>query len=154
MSPPDLAPRDPDYAARIARSFARQAFMAHLGAELVAVAPGRVEIAVAIRPALLQQHGFAHAGVAWSIADTAAGFAAQSLMPPERTVLTVELKINLMAPARGARLEARGHVLRAGRTLITARAEVATLDETGAETAVAEALGTFIAADGIPERDG
>jgi uncharacterized protein (TIGR00369 family) len=119
-----VAPRDPDFAARVRASFAAQRFMAHLGAELLSVAPGAVEIALPLRPALTQHHGYAHAGATWSIADTAAGFAAQTLMAPDEGVLTVELKINLLAPARGARLIARGRVERAGRRLTVGRADV------------------------------
>ncbi len=75
-----MTPRDPDFAARVRRAFAGQGFMALLGAELVSVAPGAVDIALPLRPALSQHHGYAHAGASWAIADTAAGFAAQTLM--------------------------------------------------------------------------
>ena len=73
-------PRDPDFAARVHRSFGRQPFMTLLGARLTAIGPGAVEIELPLRPDLEQQHGYAHAGAAWSIADSAAGYAAQSLM--------------------------------------------------------------------------
>jgi uncharacterized protein (TIGR00369 family) len=148
---PAPTPRYPDYADRVRRSFARQRFMSLLGAEIVSVAPGAVEIALPLHEALEQQHGFAHAGAAWSIADSAAGYAAQTLMAAGDGVLTVELKINLLAPARGARLIARGRVERAGRTLTVARSDVAVLDETGAETAVATALGTFMRMEGLAD---
>ena len=148
MSP---APRDPDFAARVARSFARQSFMALIGAELGAVAPGAVEIVLPLRPDLEQQHGYAHAGAAWAIADSAAGYAAQTLMGPEDGVLTVELKINLLAPAAGLRLIARGRVEKAGRTLTVGRADVAALGADGAETAVATALGTFMRMPGLAD---
>lgn len=151
MSGPE--PRDPDYAARVAASFARQAFMGLLGAELLSVAPGAVAIALPVRPELGQQHGFVHAGAAWAIADSAAGYAAQSLMPPGDGVLTVELKINLLAPARGSRLVARGRVERAGRTLTVACAEVVAEAE-GGETPVATALGTFMRMEGLADRPG
>jgi uncharacterized protein (TIGR00369 family) len=154
MSAP--SPRDPDFAARVRASFARQRFMALLGAEVVAVGPGAVEIALPLRPELSQQHGYAHAGAAWAIADSAAGYAAQTLMGPADGVLTVELKINLLAPARGARLVARGRVERAGRRLTVARAEVSAV-ENGAETPVALALGTFMTMAGLadaPNLDG
>ncbi len=152
MSPPHPAPRDPAYAARVREGFARQGFMALLGAELVSVAPGAVEIALPLRPELAQQHGYAHAGAAWAIADSAAGFAAQSLMAPDDGVLTVELKINLLAPARGVRLLARGRVERAGRRLTVARSDVV-VEADGAETHVAIALGTFMTMEGL-ERTG
>jgi uncharacterized protein (TIGR00369 family) len=145
------APRDLDYAERVRRSFARQRFMALLGAEIVSVAPGAVAIALPLRPELEQQHGFVHAGAAWSIADSAAGYAAQTLMAAGDGVLTVELKINLLAPARGARLIARGRVERPGRTLTVARSDVAAVAEDGAETAVATALGTFMRMEGLAD---
>ena len=142
--------RDPNYAARAAATFAAQGFMATLGAELVAVAPGAVEIALPIRPELSQQHGFAHAGAAWSIADSAAGFAAQTLMAAEDGVLTVELKINLLAPARGERLIARGRVERAGRRLTVGRSDVYAV-AAGRETHIATALGTFMTMPGLAD---
>ena len=145
-------PRDPDHAARVARSFAAQAFMAHIGAELGAVAPGRVVISLPVRPDLCQQHGYVHAGAAWSIADSAAGYAAQSLMGPSDGVLTVELKINLLAPAAGVRLVATGEVERAGRQLTVARADVEAEDEAGARRHVATALGTFMRMPDLPDR--
>ncbi|HUS53294.1 MAG TPA: PaaI family thioesterase [Thermohalobaculum sp.] len=119
-----MEPRDPDYRARVYDTFARQHFMVLLGARLLSVAPGAVEIELPIRRELEQQHGFAHAGAAWSIADSAAGFASQSLMAADEGVLTVELKINLLAPAKGERLIARGRVERAGRRLMVGRSDV------------------------------
>jgi uncharacterized protein (TIGR00369 family) len=148
------APRDPDYAARVAASFSKQAFMALIGAELVSVGPGAVDIALPVRPELGQQHGYVHAGAAWAIADSAAGYAAQSLMAAGDGVLTVELKINLLAPAAGERLIARGRVERAGRRLSVARADVAAVGQDGAETAVATALGTFMRMEGLADRTG
>jgi uncharacterized protein (TIGR00369 family) len=143
-------PRDPDFAARVRASFARQAFMRLLGAQLEMVAPGRVIVALPLRRALSQQHGFAHAGAAWSIADSAAGYAAQSLMAAQDGVLTVEMKINLLAPAQGARLVATGVVERAGRRLTVCRAEVCAEAE-GATTAVALAVGTFMTMEGMAD---
>ncbi len=146
-----MTPRDPDFAARVRRGFAGQGFMPLLGAELVSVAPGAVEIALPLRPALSQHHGYAHAGASWAIADTAAGFAAQTLMAAEDGVLTVELKINLLAPARGLRLIARGRVERAGRRLTVGRADVVAVAEDGRETAVALAIGTFMTLPGLAD---
>jgi uncharacterized protein (TIGR00369 family) len=146
-----VTPRDPDFADRVRRSFARQRFMGLLGAEIAAVAPGAVEIVLPIRPELEQQHGYAHAGAAWSIADSAAGFAAQTLMAAEDGVLTVELKINLLAPASGLCLIARGQVERAGRTLTVGRGDVVAVDGSGVETAVATALGTFMRVPGLAD---
>ena len=117
MSPDDLA-------ARIAASFARQEFMATLGAELVSVAPGEVVIALPCRAALAQQQGSTHAGAVTSIADSACGYAALTTMPSDADVVSVEFKVNLLAPARGDRLVATGRVVRAGRTLTVCTGEV------------------------------
>ena len=144
-------PRDPDFHARVHVSFARQNFMAHIGARILSVAPGAVEIELPIHSALEQQHGYAHAGAAWSIADSAAGFASQSLMAADEGVLTVELKINLLAPAKGERLIARGRVERAGRRLTVARADVYA-DANGTETHVAMATGTFMFMSGLADK--
>ncbi|MBP7001436.1 PaaI family thioesterase [Amaricoccus sp.] len=119
-----------------------------LGAELVAVEAGRVAIAAPVRPETSQQHGYAHAGLAWTIGDSAAGYSALSLTGAGEEVLTSEMKIHLLAPARGARLVAEGRVLRAGRRLIVVAAEI--WAEIWAEDAaaprrhVATMLGTMI----------
>jgi uncharacterized protein (TIGR00369 family) len=146
-----MTPRDPDFAGKVRRSFGKQAFMDLIGAELGAIGPGTVEIVLPLRPALAQQHGYAHAGATWAIADSAAGYAAQTLMAAEDGVLTVELKINLLAPARGERLVARGRVERAGRRLTVARSDVVAVAD-GVETPVALALGTFMCMEGL-DRD-
>jgi uncharacterized protein (TIGR00369 family) len=109
---------------RVRASFARQGLMSTLGAELTKVAPGIVEIELCPAPAISQQHGFVHAGAVSAIADSAAGYAALSLMPADRGVLTAEFKINLVSPAAGERIIARGKVIKAGRTLTLAQAEV------------------------------
>jgi len=105
-------------------SFARQGLMSHLGAELSALSSGECEIRVRYRTELTQQHGYFHAGVTASIADSASGYAAYSTMPADSSVLTVEYKINLVAPAKGDLLIARGRVLRSGRTLKICAADV------------------------------
>lgn len=129
-------------AAHVARSFARQTAMATIGAELTFADAGVCRIEVPARPdAMAQQHGFAHAGLSFMLGDSAAGYAALSTMPATADVLTVEMKINLLAPARGTRLVAEGRVLRAGRRLIVVAAEVA-----ADGTAVAVLQGTMIAA--------
>lgn len=128
---------------RIEKSFARQQFMATLGAELGEVSPGSVTIRAAIRAELGQQHGFAHAGLAFTLGDSAAGYAALSLMPPEAEVLTVEMKINLLAPAAGDRLIARGRVIRNGARLVVVAADVFA-DAGGREKHVAALQGTMI----------
>ncbi|MBC7576746.1 PaaI family thioesterase [Tardiphaga sp.] len=109
---------------RIRASFAKQGLMATLGATLGSVAPGAVEIVLLPGPAVSQQHGFVHAGAVSAIADSAAGYAALSLMPAGSGVLTTEFKINLLAPATGDRIIARGRVVKSGRTLTLALAEV------------------------------
>jgi uncharacterized protein (TIGR00369 family) len=109
---------------RIRASFARQGLMTTLGATLGQVSPGAVEIAIRPTPAVLQQHGFVHGGIVSAIADTAAGYSALSLMPEGTGVLTTEFKINLLAPAAGDHIVARGRVIKAGRTLTLAQTEV------------------------------
>ncbi|CAL93009.1 PaaI family thioesterase [Azoarcus olearius] len=121
---PPFQPRDPDYAARVRASFAQQRAMALIGAELVAVEPGYTEIHLPHRAEVTQQHGYIHGGVVGMIADSAAGYAANTLTPAETSVLTVEYKLNLVAPADGQRLVARGEVIKPGRTLLITRAEV------------------------------
>ncbi len=106
---------------RLRASFDRQGAMQLLGARLAAVAPGRVEIALPFRAQLSQQHGYFHAGIISTIADSAGGYAAYTLFPEDAGVLTVEFKINLMAPAEGERALAVGEVLRKGRTLTVCR---------------------------------
>jgi uncharacterized protein (TIGR00369 family) len=141
-------PRDPDYARRARASFARQAFMRHIGAEIVHLAPGAVDLVCPARPELTQQHGFFHAGVTSSIADSAAGYAALSLFEPGSGVLTTEFKINLVAPAKGERLIARGRVIRPGRTLTICRSDVYGAEE-GSETLCATALLTMMQVPGL-----
>jgi uncharacterized protein (TIGR00369 family) len=143
MMTPGLEPADPHFRERVRASFARQGMMAHLGARLVRVDPGSCEIELVCRAELTQQHGFLHAGAVISIADTAAGYAALSLMPRGHEVLTVELKVNLLAPARGERLRARGRVRRAGRTLSVVEVAVDALDA-GRAVPVALMLATMI----------
>lgn len=110
--------------ARIRESFGRQGLMAHLGARITRIAPGRVHIELPNRPEVTQQNGYFHAGATSAIADSAGGYAAYTLFPEGTDVLTVEYKINLLAPAVGDRIEAVGTVLKAGRTLTVCRLEV------------------------------
>ena len=117
------APADPRFADRIRESFARQKAMALIGASLASVAPGAVEIALPFREDLTQQKGFIHGGILGMIADSACGYAAFSLMPAGCSLVTVEYKINILSPAVGS-LVASGTVVRPGRTLTVARAEV------------------------------
>jgi len=140
----------PRVEARIRASFAKQGLMDTLGATLAGVLPGRVEIALVPSSAVSQQHGFVHAGAVSAIADSAAGYAALSLMPMDQGVLTVEFKINLLAPAAGERIVARGKVVKAGRTLTLAQAEVFAQSE-GKERLTAVLTATLMAIEG---RDG
>jgi uncharacterized protein (TIGR00369 family) len=117
------APADPGFEQRCRDSFGRQKAMQLIGAALTIVEPGYVEIALPYRDEITQQKGYVHGGVLGMIADTACGYSAFSLMPAGCSLVTVEYKINILAPARGA-LVARGQVLKAGRTLTVARAEV------------------------------
>ena len=117
-------PADPQFEQRVRDSFALQPAMALIDAGLTRVAPGHCEITLDSRHELTQQHGYVHGGIVGMIADNAGGFAAASLVPDGTSVLTVEYKLNLMAPADGERLVARGEVVRPGRTLLVTRAEV------------------------------
>lgn len=139
---------DPDE--RVRASFDKQGLMRTLGATLESVTPGAVAIALAPGPAVSQQHGFVHAGAVSAIADSAAGYAALTLMPQGAGVLTAEFKINLLAPAAGDRIVARGRVVKAGRTLTLAQAEVFAETE-GREKLVALLTATLMAVQG---RDG
>ena len=132
-APADPPPLDPDFAARIRDSFARQQAMALIGARLATVGPGAVEIELPFRDDLTQQKGFVHGGIIGMIADSAAGYAAFSLMPAGCSLVTVEYKMNILAPATGS-LVARGEVVKAGRTLTVARAEVYAQDRTHVAT--------------------
>lgn len=139
-----LTPSDPDYESRTRESFARQGIMAHLAATLERVEPGRVEIALAFRPELSQQHGFFHAGVIATIADSAGGYAGFTLFPADAGVLTVEFKVNLLAAADGERAVAVGEVIRGGRTLTVCRLD-AWVEKAGRRTHCATGMQTLMA---------
>ncbi|WP_398472823.1 PaaI family thioesterase [Tardiphaga sp.] len=113
-----------DITTRIHDSFAKQGLMTTLGASLGSVAPGAVEILLVPSPAISQQHGFVHAGAVSAIADSAAGYSALSLMPEDAGVLTTEFKINLVAPAVGELIIARGRVVKSGHTLTLTQSDV------------------------------
>ncbi len=117
-------PLDPNFEARVRSSFAEQKIMVTLGAEIGRVEPGLVEIGLPFRDDLTQQHAFLHAGVVATILDSACGYAAFSLMPPQAEVLTVEYKINLLRPAVGEFFLARGRVVKPGKTLTVTMGEV------------------------------
>lgn len=134
----------PDPRPRIAESFARQSIMATMGAALGAVTPGSVEVFLPFSRALSQQHGSLHAGAIATIADSACGYAALTLMPEGSAVVSVEFKLNLLAPAIGDRFIAKARVIRAGRTLTVVTADVFASDSAGRETLVATMLGTMM----------
>ncbi len=149
--PATFVPQDPAFATRVRTSFARQGAMAHLGAELTRVQPGHVEISLPFREQVSQQHDFFHGGITATIADSAGGYAAYSLMPADASVLTVEYKINLLAPARGERLVARGRVKRPGRTLTVTEVDVFAVRD-GVETLCATMLQTLMCLPDTPDR--
>jgi uncharacterized protein (TIGR00369 family) len=138
---------DADFAARVRASFDRQRIMQLLGAELARIEPGVCEITLPFKETLCQQHGFFHGGVIGTIADSAGGYAGYSLMPADSSVLTVEYKLNLLAPADGDRLTARGQVVRPGRTLVVSRADVV-VHKGGRETLCATLLQTLMTLHG------
>lgn len=109
---------------RVRESFASQTMMQTLGAKIIEVQPGLVLVSAPILPSAMQQQGFGHAGLTFSIGDSAAGYAALSMLPPDVDVVTSEIKINLLAPARGDRLVATGRVVKPGRRLCVVTAEV------------------------------
>ena len=137
-------PLPPATAAAIRESFARQGLMQSLGARIDSLAPGRVTLGLPITDAVSQQHGFAHAGASFALGDSAAGYAALSLLPAGSEVLTVEMKINLIAPAAGLRLLAEGEVMKPGRRLTVVRATVFSEDAAGQRKPVAILQGTMI----------
>lgn len=141
----------PEAEQRVRESFARQGLMAHLGAQMSEVSRGRVVITLPYREALTQQHGFFHAGGTSAIADSAGGYAAFTLFPEGSSVLTVEYKINLIAPAEGGRLEAVGQVVKHGRTLTVCTLEVFACAG-AARTCVAVGQQTLICLEGKPDR--
>ena len=124
MTPTSFHPSDPHFAARVRASFQQQTVMAAIGASVRSVTPGVVEIELPFRADLCQQDGFLHAGIVTTIVDSACGYAAYTLMPADARVLSVEFKINFLAPAVGESFIARGKVARAGRTVTVCTGEV------------------------------
>jgi uncharacterized protein (TIGR00369 family) len=144
-------PKDPDYEVRVRDSFDRQALMHTIGARLGRIEPGRVEIELPFRADLTQQHGYLHAGITSTIADSAGGYAGFSLFPADSSVLTVEFKINLLAPAAGERFLAVGQVLKPGRTLTICSLEVLAISGEQRQT-VAVGQQTLMCLEGRPDR--
>jgi len=122
-----MAPRDPNFEARVRASFEKQQLMTTIGALLDRVEAGKVDIRLPFRADLTQQHGFLHAGTIAAVADSACGYAALSLMPADAGVLSIEFKVNMLAPAKGDAIVARGLVIRAGRTIMVCRADVVSI---------------------------
>lgn len=150
MAAPRFEPKDPDYAARVRTSFERQGAMATIGATLASIEPGRVAIELPWAQALSQQHGFLHAGMVATALDSACGYAGFSLMPLDAAVLTIEFKINLLAPAKGQRFRMVGEVVKPGRTVTVVEGKAFAIDE-GQEKLVATMSATLMAVYG---RDG
>jgi len=121
---PKAEAKDPNFESRVRASFGKQRLMRTIGAVLEDVAPARVSIRLPFRDDLTQQHGFLHAGTIASVADSAAGYAALTLMPADAAVLSIEFKLNMLAPAKGESIVARAEVIRPGRTIMVCRADV------------------------------
>ena len=149
-STPRFDPRDPAFEARVRASFVRQRAMATIGARLVRVEPGEVELELPFREDLTQQHGFLHAGIVTTLVDSACGYAALSVMDKESAVLSVEYKVNLLAPAVGERMRAVGRVIKSGRTLVVCTGEVIAV-EGGSESVVTLMQATMMAVRGRPD---
>ena len=145
-----FVPADPDYAQRVRQSFERQGAMATLGARLGEIAPGRVTVELDWAAALTQQHGFLHAGMVATALDSACGYAGFTLMPADAAVLTIEYKINLLAPAQGSRFRMEGVVLKPGRTITVSEGRAFALHE-GRERLIATMGATLMTITG---RDG
>jgi uncharacterized protein (TIGR00369 family) len=138
----------PDSEARVRTSFARQQVMGTIGAELTHVSPGVVEIEMPHSPALTQQHGFLHAGIISTALDSACGYAAYSMMPADAAVLTIEFKVNLLAPGRGERFLFRGSVTKPGRTIIVADGQAYAIAADGEAKLIATMTGTMMTVTG------
>ncbi|HEX4960696.1 MAG TPA: PaaI family thioesterase [Thermoanaerobaculia bacterium] len=149
----NFQPADPGFAARVRASFERQGFMQRLGAELAAVEAGYCEIRLPFREDLGQQHGYFHAGAMAAVGDSAGGYAAYTLMGASDSVLTVEYKINLLAPGQGEEVVARAQVVRPGRTLTVCKIDVFAV-AAGAETLCATMQQTVIRLADRPDSGG
>lgn len=147
---PAFEVQDSAFEARVRGSYARQRVMQAIGASLTRVTPGEVEIVLPFRQDLTQQHGFLHAGIVSTIADSACGYAAYSLMPADAAVLTVEYKVNFLSPAQGDRMIARARVTKPGRTVTVCTCDVFAM-KNGQERIVATMLATIMT---VREREG
>jgi uncharacterized protein (TIGR00369 family) len=147
MDAPRFEPKDPGYAARVRASFDLQGAMTTLGATLARVEPGVVEISLPWAQALTQQHGFLHAGIVATALDSACGYAAFSLMAAGTGVLTIEYKVNLLAPAKGQRFRMVGEVIKPGRTISVAEGRAYASDQ-GREKLIATVSCTLMSVVG------
>lgn len=127
MNPRALQPADPNFRQRVSDSFARQRVMQTLGVEIRSIEPGELTLEFPYDARLTQQHGFLHAGIISAVVDSACGYAALTLMPPGAGVLTIEFKVNLLAPAEGERFQATGRVRKPGRNITVTEGEVIAL---------------------------
>ena len=137
-----------DFEERLRTSFARQQVMATIGAELTLVSPGTVEIEMPFADRLTQQHGFLHAGIISTALDSACGYAAFSLMPEDAGVLTIEFKVNLLAPGKGSRFLFRGSVTKPGRTIIVADGQAYAFADDGEARLIATMTATLMTITG------
>ncbi|MCB1216841.1 PaaI family thioesterase [bacterium] len=147
---PDFIPRNPDYERSVRESWTTQSFLRLLGAEITKVAPGAVETVLPWRADLCQQHGYFHAGAIATLADVTGGYSAYSMLPAGWSMLSTEFKINLISPAIGERLIARGQLLKAGRTLFPVRVDVLAVQD-GSEKLVAAMQMTLMGLEDRPE---
>jgi uncharacterized protein (TIGR00369 family) len=137
-------PKDPLFETRIRDSFLRQGVMKTLDVEIVGLRPGEIDLAMPYASAFTQQHGFLHAGIVATVLDSACGYAAFSLMPADASILTIEFKTNLLAPARGARFLFKGKVVKPGRTITVCEGNAFAIDG-GEEKLIATMTGTLMA---------
>ncbi len=151
MAQKNIPLADSDFEARVRDSFARQKVMETLNAELTRVTPGVVEIEMPFNEALTQQHGFLHAGIVSAALDSACGYAAFSLMPADAAVLTIEFKVNLLAPGKGERFLFRGSVTKPGRTIMVADGQAYAYGPEGEAKLIATMTGTIMT---VRDREG
>ena len=141
MQTPD--PPDPEFESRIRSSFALQQLMTSIGARIIKVVPGEVQIELPYNSAWTQQNGFIHAGIITSVVDSACGYAAYTLMPANSGVLTVEYKVNFLSPAKGEKFVGVGKVIKPGRTLTVCSGEVVAIEK-GEEKLIATMQATMM----------
>lgn len=142
-----LEPKDPNFKVKVEKSFGRQQAMKTIGASLISVEPGKVEIALKHSSEITQQHGFVHAGIIAAVVDSACGYAALSLMPENTGVLSIEFKINLLSPAQGDSFRAVGRVRKPGRTIYFAEGELIACQD-GTKKVVATLVSTLMCVTG------